>query len=146
MTAHRKTLLVGFLLTAFALWPLLHYLVVKRYFVSPWRLFGWAMYCVPIYRPQVSFFAVRDGERFAIDFPLADDDGLVHRSFVHQRAQLGTLVSPEDLGRVLFRHYPLVDHVVVRVTQPVYHYDSDTIRNAVFEHSLERLEAPRGPP
>lgn len=146
MTSRRKPLVVGLLLTAFALWPLLHYVVVQRYFVSPWRLFGWAMYCVPVYQPKVTFFAVRDEQRFAIDFPSTGDDARIFRRFVHQRAQLGTLVPPDDLGLVLFRHYPLVDHLVVRITQPVYHYDSDTIRHAYFEHSLQRLEARRGPP
>ena len=115
---------------------------MKRHFVSPWRLFGWAMYCVPVYQPEVSFFAVRGDERFAIDFPSAGDDGIAYRRFVQQRAQLGTLMSPEDLGRRLLRQFPLVDHVVVRITQPVYHYDTDTIRHAYFEVSLERLEAP----
>jgi len=142
LTLRRKTLAVGLLLTAFALWPLLHHVVVKRHFVSPWRLFGWAMYCVPVYQPDVSFFAVRDDQRFAIEFPAAGDDALAYRRFVQQRAQLGTLVSPDDLGRILFRHFPLVDHLVVRITQPVYHYDTDTIRHAYFEYSLERLEGP----
>ena len=146
MSSRRKPLLVGLLLTAFALWPLLHYLVVQRYFVSPWRLFGWAMYCVPVYQPEVSFFAVREDQRFAIEFPTAGDDALAYRRFVRQRAQLGTLVPPDDLGHILFRQFPLVDQVVVRVTQPVYHYASDSIRHAYFEYSLERLAAPRGPP
>lgn len=146
MTTSRKTLVVGLLLTAFALWPLLHFVVAKRHFVSPWRLFGWAMYCVPIYQPDVKFLAVRGDQRFAIDFPMAGEDGLAYRRFVHQRSQLGTLVSPDDLGRILFRQYPLVDHIVVRITQPVFHSDSDTIRHAYFEYSFERLETPRGPP
>ena len=141
MTSRRKTLAVGLLLTAFALWPLLHHLVVKRYFVSPWRLFGWAMYCVPVYQPRVRFFTARDGQRLEIAYPRASpDDVRAYDRFLAHRAQLGMLVEPDDLGRIFFRHYPELDQVTVHVTQPVYHYDSDRIREAFFEYSFERLD------
>jgi len=42
-----KRRLVGLFLVAFALWPLLHFAATTRYGVDPWKLFGWAMYCVP---------------------------------------------------------------------------------------------------
>ena len=136
-----KTSIIGLLLTAFALWPLLHHVVVKRYFVSPWRLFGWAMYCVPVYQPQVRFFADEGEQRREIPFPrIRPDDVLKLQRFVRGRAELGTLVQADDLGQVLLREYPQLHEVTVRVVQPVYHYDSDRIREAYFEYRLERLE------
>lgn len=147
MTADRapagKTVAVGLLLAAFALWPIAHHLVAKRYFVSPWRLFGWAMYCVPVYKPNVQLFVPGDAGPVEIAFPRAEaDDARVFERFVRQRSELGTLAGPEDLGRIVFRRHPRLDRVTVRVTQPVYHYDSDSIRRAYFEYALERLEPP----
>lgn len=139
----RKTIAVGILLTAFALWPLVHHAVVKRHFASPWRLFGWAMYCVPVYQPQVRFFAASGDTRTEIPFPAADpDDARTLARFIRYRAELGTLVSAEDVGRIVLREHPELDAVVVHVEQPVYHYDSDRIRSAYFEYSLERLTEP----
>ncbi|MEM7349990.1 MAG: hypothetical protein AAF657_04235 [Acidobacteriota bacterium] len=141
MTSARKTLWIGLLLTAFALWPLLHYVIVQRYFVSPWRLFGWAMYCVPVYQPTVRFFALEQEERLEIPAPRQQPDAArAYARFVRHRAELGTLVGPEELGRILFAAYPQFDTLIVQVEQPVYHYDSDRIRQAFFEHRLERAE------
>ena len=57
------------------------------------------------------------------------------------RLQLGTLVEPDDLGQAFLRQYPQLSEVTVRVTQPVYHYDSDHIREAYFEYRYERISA-----
>ena len=141
MSLRGKTLLIVALLVAFALWPLAHYVVVQEYFVSPWRLFGWAMYCVPVYKPRVELFAGSGDDRVPIAFPHASiDDARALDTFLRNRAQLGTLVDPEDLALVLFREHPHLGQVTVRITQPVYHYDSDQIRSAYFEHVLDRIE------
>ena len=137
----RKTLLVGLLLAAFALWPLLHYVLAQKHFVSPWRLFGWAMYCVPVYKPRVEFFVEQAGQRVPIAYPRISTDGSRSlETFVRNRAELGTLVDPDPLGRTIFEVHPGLDRVIIRITQPVYHYDSDSIRSAYFEHVIERLE------
>ncbi len=136
----RKTSVIGLLLAAFAIWPLLHHVVAKRYFVNPWRLFGWAMYCVPVYQPQVRFFTTRDGQLLEIAYPrVSSDNALAYDRFLRQRPQLGTLAEPGALGRVFFRQYPQLDQVTVQVTQPVYHYDTDRIREAYFEYGFERV-------
>ncbi len=144
MSLRRKRIAVGLLLAVFAVWPLLHHLVAKRYFVNPWRLFGWAMYCVPVYQPQVRFFTTRDGQRLEIAYPrVSRDNALAHQRFLRQRPHLGTLVEPEDLAQTFFRQYPQLEQVTVHVTQPVYHYDSDRIRDAYFEYAFERLSPRR---
>ena len=141
MSLKQKTAAIALLLIAFTLWPIAHHVVAKRYFVNPWRLFGWAMYCVPIYQPNVRFFTNRDGQRLEIAYPrVSRDHALAYDRFLAQRAQLGMLVEPDDLGQAFFRQYPDLDQVTVHITQPVYHYDSDRIRQAYFEHAYERLE------
>ncbi|MCP3963326.1 MAG: hypothetical protein GY719_36270 [bacterium] len=141
MSLRAKTLLIVALLVAFALWPLAHRAVVHEHFVSPWRLFGWAMYCVPVYKPRVELFIDHGGERVQIAFPRTSANNVrTFDTFIRNRAELGTLVDVDDLGRVLFREYPQLDQVTVRITQPVYHYDSDQIRSAYFEHVLDRID------
>ena len=141
MNLKQKTVAVALLLIAFTLWPIAHHVVAKRYFVNPWRLFGWAMYCVPIYQPQLRFFTHHDGRRLEIAYPRTSRDNvLAYEHFLGHRAQLGMLIEPVELGQVFFRQYPDLDQVTVHITQPVYHYDSDQIRTAFFEHSFERVE------
>lgn len=137
----QKTAAVALLLIAFSLWPIVHHVVATRYFINPWRLFGWAMYCIPIYKPQVRFFTIEGDQRLEIAYPGGSrDHALAYQRFLALRPQLGTLLQPEDLGEVFFRQYPDLDQVIVHITQPVYHYDSDRIRQAYFEHSFERIE------
>ena len=47
MSARRKARIVGTLLVAIALWPLVHRQLVTRLDVDPWKLYGFAMYCTP---------------------------------------------------------------------------------------------------
>ena len=56
MKIRTKRRLVVFGLAAFTIWPLVHRGLVARYDTNPWRLFGWAMYCVP--RPKLLPMAV----------------------------------------------------------------------------------------
>lgn len=137
----QKTAAVAVLLVAFTLWPIVHHAVAKSYFVNPWRLFGWAMYCVPIYQPKLRFFTTRDDQRLEIAYPrVSRDNALSYDRFLAHRAQLGMLVEPDALGETFFRQYPQLDRVTVHLTQPVYHYDSDRIREAFFEYTYERVE------
>ncbi len=141
MSFKQKTAAVALLLIAFTLWPIVHHAIAKRHFVNPWRLFGWAMYCVPIYRPQVRFFTTEGDQRLEIAYPrVSRDNVLAYERFLGLRPQLGTLIEPEGLGQAFFRQYPDLDRVIVHITQPVYHYDSDQIRQAYFEYTFERLD------
>ena len=47
MNLELKRRLTAFFILAFALWPAVHYGLVLRFDVDPWKLFGWAMYSVP---------------------------------------------------------------------------------------------------
>ncbi len=141
MSLKQKTAAVTLLLIAFTLWPIVHYAVATGYFVNPWRLFGWAMYCIPIYKPQVRFFTLEGDQRLEIAYPRGSrDNALAYQRFLSARPHLGTLLQPEGLAEVFFREYPELDQVIVHIIQPVYHYDSDRIREAYFEHSFERIE------
>lgn len=146
MSSRQKTVAVALLLIAFTLWPIAHYVVAKHYFVNPWRLFGWAMYCVPIYQPQVRFFTIRDGQQLEIAYPrVSRDHARAHDRFLAHRAHLGKLVEPDELGQAFFRQYPDLDQVTVHVIQPVYHYDTDRIREAFFEYTYERIRPEPSP-
>ena len=143
MSLPKKVTVIGLLLTAFALWPLLHYVVIRQYFVSPWRLFGWAMYCVPIYQPRVRFFVPQGDQQREIEFPMKKPgDVMAYQRFIRYRAELGTLIEADQLGQILFREHPELESVIVQVEQPVYHYDSTRIAKAYFEYSLSRVRQP----
>lgn len=47
----KRLLAVGLVL--FAIWPLVQHVLVMRYDVNPWKLAGWAMYCLPTPKPRL---------------------------------------------------------------------------------------------
>lgn len=109
--AARRRLLVAFL-ALFAAWPPLHFLLVQRYEINPWKFAGWAMYARPPARVSVSLagegpsgpVAVRPVPRGELEeFRLA-------------RVHFGRMARPDRLALALFRRDPRLRRLAVRVT------------------------------
>lgn len=141
MSLAAKRRILATVVTVLALWPLAHRYVVARYRVSPWRLFGWAMYCIPVFQPELEYYAVgADGSTGApLAFPSHDPDHDLYRgSFVHARFQLGELVSTDSLARVMFEVHPQVDRLAVVVRQTYYELDTAMLRERRYRTVYER--------
>ena len=102
MTRARKRAVAAMLL-AFALWPSLHYVLVQRYRMNPWKFFGWAMYTTHVFRPSVEVYALDGGQRVALPIP-----GRELREAEAERARLrdrsrewGLLARPDRLARLV---------------------------------------------
>ena len=116
-----KKRLLKVMLVLFALWPVAHGFLVESFVVNPWRLFGWAMYCVPTYEPQVRFFGFSDGKSGEIVFPSDHPRAEIERvRYIRARGQIGDLASPEVLAAELFEIYPKLDGLAIDVSHPVY--------------------------
>lgn len=141
MSLAAKQRIVVAMLAVFALWPVVHGSLVEKYLINPWRLFGWAMYCVPTYEPQVRFFG-QSGERGGeIVFPSGHPQAEIERiRFIRQRGQIGKWASAELLAAQLFELYPHLDGLAIDVAHPVYQRDSRS-----FEPQLERMVFERRP-
>ena len=111
----RRILSVGLVL--FALWPLAQHALVRSQGVDPWRLFGWAMYCVPGPMKTVRVVEVSRDGRFAVLDPQrydADDQSAVD-VFRIRRQGLGRLESGDTLAASMLERHPDWDGVALPV-------------------------------
>jgi nitrate reductase NapE component len=99
---------VAFLLLLFGLWPLCQHALVRVYGVDPWKLFGWAMYCVPGAMKTLRVVLIdAEGGTQGLDFRAytPEEQRLVDRFRSHRQA-LGRLASPEPLARGMLELHP----------------------------------------
>lgn len=104
-------------LILFAIWPLIQYGLVRAYDVDPWKLMGFAMYCVPGPMKTVRVYEVSsDGSQRMLDFMAYDDEEkrVVDR-FRELRRTLGDLQSSDELAEALLALHPDFEGVVVAV-------------------------------
>ena len=116
MSYARKRRCVWTLLAILAVWPLAHRYLVYQYDLSPWRFFGWAMYCQPAFRPQVEIFEIHGGQRrpFRIE-TLPTLERLVNE-YERERYAWGRLAAPDDIGKHLLESNPEAPIVEVEIT------------------------------
>ena len=98
----------GAFLVAFAVWPLIQHVLVRTHDVDPWRLFGWAMYCVPGPMKTARVVQVsRDGSYRALDYRDYDtEDRSAVDVFRIRRQSLGWLASGEGLAQQMLERHP----------------------------------------
>jgi hypothetical protein len=82
---------------AVLVWPLVHLVLVARYEVDPWELFGWAMYAQPAARVQVRVDVERDGVRSPLRAMGATRQAI--RDYARRRTALGRLAPPDALAQ-----------------------------------------------
>jgi hypothetical protein len=110
-----KRRLVQVFILLFALWPLLHFGLVVRYGVDPWKLFGWGMYSVPGAMKSLRLAVESDqGQLLVIDpETYSTREGRAALRFVEYRRALGRLARPDDLLQVFFEERPELQSIVV---------------------------------
>jgi len=104
-------------LVLFAIWPLIQYGLVRAYDVDPWKLMGFAMFCVPGPMKTVRVYEVSsDGSQRMLDFMAYDDEEkrVVDR-FRQLHRTLGDLQSSDELAEALLALHPDFEGVVVAV-------------------------------
>ena len=135
----KRTAIVA-LLAAVALWPLAHRALVARYGIDPWKLGGFAMYATPnlpvlvaavgtiasggtirIEETTLPVWVRRDLDRFRVE-----------------RAALGTLRDPEDVGRMLLAARPDVASVGILIQRTTLDPATATIRVATPRYVYTR--------
>lgn len=144
MSLRSKQRIVVAALLVLAIWPLVHRGLVVRYGISPWRLFGWAMYCTPKLPVRVGVYAVRGDGRTALS--AADDRALrkASRRFSKRRGLWGTLVEPDALAAVAFAARPDTDAIEIEVDHLFLDPRSAAIASQRFTYTCSRARALRG--
>ncbi len=132
-----KRVVVYVFLVAFAVWPLVHIGLVKRYDVNPWKLAGWGMYSAPQLPAWIQLFALTSDSVGVYELqtiqpalqPAVDD-------FLRRRRGLRQLAVPDDLARATLDFYPGIDGVRIVVVQPFLNRHNGMIeeRTATYEY------------
>jgi hypothetical protein len=75
--------------------------LVARYDISPWRFFGWAMYCQPKLSLEVDVYVRRNGVRLPVTETQSDLSELQRQrlDYVRRREMWGALLPPDHLAR-----------------------------------------------
>lgn len=109
----QRVLLIG--LWIMVVWPTIHHVLVRTTDISPWKFFGWAMYCVPSPIVQVNPLGLMrdpDGkiEVFSLQkvtVPVADRPRLekTYKAFGLRRPHLGKFARPNEFAAALLAAY-----------------------------------------
>lgn len=128
MSLRSKRLVLAAALLALALWPLAHRALVVHYRLTPWRFFGWAMYCAPRLPVVVSIQVDTGGGPVAVTG--ADNRRLRHalRRFTRRRGVWGRLARPDALAALALAAHP--DGAAAAVTVERRFLDPTTARIA----------------
>jgi hypothetical protein len=138
VTAKRNAVVA--LLAVVALWPLAHRVLVARYGIDPWKLGAFAMYATP----NLPVLVAAVGTTTSGGTIMIDEATLpvwVRRDldrFRVERAALGTLRDPEDVGRALLAARPDVTSVGILVQRTTLDPATATIQVATPRYVYTR--------
>jgi hypothetical protein len=147
IAAKRRAAAIG--LGLFALWPLLHHGLFIYADISPWRFFGWAMYCQPKLPLQVDV-RVRRGDTVS---PLGDSAIVSPQlrrqqlSYMRRREIWGSLLPPDDLASEALAAVPDATGVEIVVRRLVLDPSTAhiTAREQRYQYQREPSEPARSP-
>ena len=129
MTLAAKQRLVVAVLAALALWPIAHRALVVQTRLSPWRFFGWAMYCTPKLPVMVELTALRGKARMRLlPGALSREERRAVQRLSEQRGVWGTFATPARLAARLLTSQYYADAVEIAVTH--WYLDPATARIA----------------
>lgn len=123
-----KRQLVILCLAVFTIWPLAHRGLVAWWDVSPWKLFGWAMFCVPSPRyfgvlaevranDTVNHPAFMDAAAAAEPERFARTDHIAKHRYLFHRSHLGRLADQRGAARQILDRHPEMGSIAFAVNR-----------------------------
>ncbi len=126
-------------LALFAIWPAIHASLVIRHDVSPWKLFGWAMYVKPILPEVVRLSTDQGQERIPIPRGiLTERSKRALDAFRDDRTVLGDLRRPDELGQTILEERTGFDNVTVSLQKMRIRPESDTVVIQIRRYEYHR--------
>ncbi|MEO8605754.1 MAG: hypothetical protein ABI629_24510 [bacterium] len=139
MSVTAKQRLVVGVLVGLAFWPIAHRILVVQTRLSPWRFFGWAMYCTPKLPVVVEVTALRGKARTALALSeLSNDERRAVHRLSEKRGMWGTYATPDRLAQRLLQSQHYADGIQIGVSH--WYLDPDTARIATqrYEYVYRR--------
>lgn len=128
LVTKRRIVLAVLILTT--IWPMTHHVIVRAFdHLSPWKGFGWSMYCVPYRAVNVRFYAVDERRELYPDIaipPMRAQVADALREFAKRRTVFGYRAVPDEFGAVLLNAFPMIRAVRIEVVEHV--VDHETAR------------------
>lgn len=95
-----------------ALWPAVHHGLVRTRGLSPWKLFGWSMYCLPPKRLNGSIMISSGGRRGAASLErLPPGVREAYLAYLRNRRALGPLFKPDRVAAMMFESISDIDRI-----------------------------------
>lgn len=137
-------------LVASAVWPAAHYFVVRRYKLSPWNWFGWAMYTQPAERLQVHAISP-DGTTVTSRLPTLSEREQqsimdAYRPWSLRHLELGDLDDPDEFARAILNVFDTWPSVRIEVQR--FGLDRETAsiaRRSVSHYEYDRADVGLAP-
>ena len=126
----RKLSLVKGVLAFFAVWPLVHHVLVLTYDVNPWHLAGFSMYCKPRAPIGVMILDSR-GVEIATNRLAPEMDQRI-TAYAERRRVLGDFAAPDGLAREVFDSTPWLKSI--RIDVVTYDFSASAARFEKKEH------------
>lgn len=104
-------------LIVLTVWPLIHHGLVRIADLSPWKAFGWSMYCVPHRVISLEVMDL-DRERALPIASTAEQQRPLRRSlkrYTDLRSAVGRWVEPDDIAPAIFDAFPNVNRIAITV-------------------------------
>jgi hypothetical protein len=139
LTLAAKQRLVVAVLAVLAAWPIAHRILVARARISPWRFFGWAMYCTPKLPVVIELTALRGKARKAlVPSLLSPEERRAIDHLSEQRGVWGTFATPDRLAARLLVSQYYADGIEIAVTH--WYLDPATARIATqrYDYTYHR--------
>jgi hypothetical protein len=137
----RKTSIAALGLAALVAWPPMHFRLVERYNLNPWKFFGFAMYCVPTLPVQLDIRLVEEGSEIQVrDVPAPLR--AICRRFAIDRSVLGTFRDPRPIARWILRARPSAEAVRIDVLHSRLDPATDRIVEARDPREYRRVARP----
>lgn len=131
----KRHLVIG-LLVAISLWPLAHHAIVRSTGLSPWKGFGWSMYCVPPRNVRAYVYAAGTDQPLPLEILDPSSQSAVkaaYKRFSDMRAELGPSVTPDIFAVELLRRYRDVAAVDIYVEHRILGRSSARIERESFD-------------
>jgi hypothetical protein len=138
MSARALERTIAAILLAVAVWPIAHLVLVARFEVDPWELFGWGMYAAPSPQVQIRLEQLYEGRSLVVRPSDATLEAL--NEFARLRTRLGRFVSLDATADEVLALEPQMEGVALVLRR--WSLDRETAR---FGYTETRHEYRRQP-
>ena len=127
-------------LVLFALWPMVHHGLVRKYEINLWKLAGWSMY---IKRPgpiEVEVMTTVETLPAGWAEGLPPDVQAAADQFEYDRRTWGLLLIPDEVADAAFAAAPELEFVRIRVKDRRLDRDTATIVEKIDDYDYDRAQ------